>query len=122
MVVFAQAEQAGLRDDLDSARDATPPTTVATVASLSGRPTPQIRFVAAVDAEYRSLLDGGWEPVLDAAEATCRDRQAGAGEPQVVDGAARRFAVPGRTLDMSDGMRLVRLLDDLRVCASFGLA
>lgn len=121
VVGYSQWETAQARDALTEMRATTTAAAVGT-ASLAARPLPQVRFVDAVGTEYRALLDGGWEPVLAAAEATCRDRQAGAGEPQVADAAVQRFAVPGRALDMSDGMRLVRLLDDLRVCASFGLA
>jgi hypothetical protein len=119
VIGFAQWEAAQARDTATNLATAPAATTT---ASLRGRPLPQVRFVDAVGTEYQSLLSRGWERVLDAAEATCRDQHAGVGEPLVADAAAQRFAVPGRTLDMSDGMRLVRLLDDLRVCASFGLA
>ncbi|UVS81858.1 hypothetical protein Actkin_05622 [Actinokineospora sp. UTMC 2448] len=89
---------------------------------LASRPSPQIQFVAALGNYYPALTSGDrWDRALTAAENTCRVRDE-LGEAQLADATAQRFARADQPLDLGDGTRILALLTEHRVCASFGLA
>ncbi|WP_147460053.1 hypothetical protein [Actinokineospora cianjurensis] len=93
------------------------------IVPLSGRPLAQSRFITDLSAYYPALTSTAkrWDSALTDAENTCLDIDAGKDANTVMRNTALRFQRDDAELSWADGRRIVRMVEEHEVCASFGI-
>ncbi|SES15798.1 hypothetical protein [Actinokineospora terrae] len=99
------------------------PRTRTPVVPLSDRPLAQSRFIADLSTYYPALTSttARWDSALVDAENTCLDIAAGKDADTVMRNTALRFQRGDVDLGWADGRRIVRMVEEHEVCASFAV-